>query len=61
VTLRFSPAKLAYWQSIAASYFGRLSKERIVQAVREGESAQTAENIARMKKEAMAGPDEAAA
>jgi ParB family chromosome partitioning protein len=44
----------AYWQPTAASYFGRVSKERIVQAVREGVSAQAADNIARMKKQAMA-------
>ena len=43
-----------YWQPTAASYFGRVSKERIVQAVREGASAQAADNIARMKKQAMA-------
>lgn len=43
----------AYWQPIAASYFGRVSKERIVKAVHAGASAQGAENIARMKKQAM--------
>jgi hypothetical protein len=52
VTPPFSPWKLAYWQPIAASYFGRVSTERIVQAVREGESARAAENIAHMKKKA---------
>jgi ParB family chromosome partitioning protein len=51
---------VAYWQPTAASYFGRVSKERIVQAVREGASAQAAENIARMKKQAMAEAAEAA-
>jgi ParB family transcriptional regulator, chromosome partitioning protein len=50
----------AYWQPIAASYFGRVSKERIVQAVREGASEQAAQNIARMKKQAMAEAAEAA-
>jgi ParB family chromosome partitioning protein len=50
----------AYWQPTAASYFGRVSKERIVQAVREGASGQAAENIARMKKQAMAEAAEAA-
>jgi ParB family chromosome partitioning protein len=49
-----------YWQPTAASYFGRVSKERTVQAVREGASVQAAENIARMKKPAMAEPAEAA-
>lgn len=44
----------AYWQPTAASYFGRVSKDRIVQAVREGASAQAADNIARLKKPAMA-------
>jgi ParB family chromosome partitioning protein len=43
----------AYWQPTAASYFGRVSKERIVQAVREAVSGQAAENIAHMKKQAM--------
>jgi ParB family chromosome partitioning protein len=50
----------AYWQPTAASYFGRVSKERIVQAVREAVSAQAADNIARMKKPAMAEAAEAA-
>jgi ParB family chromosome partitioning protein len=43
-----------YWQPTAASYFGRVSKERIVQAMREAVSAQAADNIVRMKKQAMA-------
>jgi ParB family transcriptional regulator, chromosome partitioning protein len=51
---------VAYWQPTAASYFGRVSKERIVQAVREAVSVQAAENIARMKKQAMAEAAEAA-
>ena len=51
---------VAYWQPTAASYFGRVSKDRIVQAVREGVSAQSADNIARMKKQAMAEAAEAA-
>jgi ParB family chromosome partitioning protein len=50
----------AYWQPTAASYFGRVSKDRIVQAVREGVSAQSADTIARMKKQAMAEAAEAA-
>jgi ParB family chromosome partitioning protein len=50
----------AYWQPTAASYFGRVSNERIVQAVREGVSDQAAENIARMKKQAMAEAADAA-
>jgi ParB family transcriptional regulator, chromosome partitioning protein len=44
----------AYWQPTASSYFGRVSKERIIQAVREGVSAEAAANIAGMKKLAMA-------
>ena len=51
---------VAYWQPTAANYFGRVSKERIVQAVREGASEQAAENIARMKKQAMAEAAEVA-
>jgi ParB family chromosome partitioning protein len=37
-----------------ASYFGRVSKERILEAVREGVSPEAATNIATMKKQAMA-------
>src|ERR1700688_5216983 len=44
---------VAYWQPTAASYFDRISKERVVQAVRDGASEQAARNIARMKKPAM--------
>jgi ParB family transcriptional regulator, chromosome partitioning protein len=50
----------AYWQPTAASYFGRVSKERIVQAVREGASEQAARKIAGIKKQAMAAAAEAA-
>jgi exodeoxyribonuclease-1 len=50
----------AYWQPTAASYFGRVSKERIIQALREGVSPQAAENIARLKKQAMAEAAETA-
>ena len=50
----------AYWQPSAASYFGRVSKERIVSAVREGVSDQAAQKIAGMKKQAMAEAAEAA-
>jgi ParB family chromosome partitioning protein len=49
-----------YWQPTAASYFGRVSKERIVEAVRNGVSEQAAQNIVRMKKPAMAEAAEAA-
>jgi ParB family chromosome partitioning protein len=44
----------AYWQPTAASYFARVSKERIVEAVREGVSDQEARKIADLKKQAMA-------
>jgi ParB family transcriptional regulator, chromosome partitioning protein len=44
----------AYWQPTAASYFGRVSKERILQAVREADSNEAAQKIATMKKQAMA-------
>ena len=44
----------ATWTPTAANYFGRVSKERIVEAVREGVSAEAAANIAGMKKLAMA-------
>jgi ParB family transcriptional regulator, chromosome partitioning protein len=50
----------AYWQPTAAGYFNRVSKDRIVQAVREGVSGQAAQNIASMKKPAMAEAAEAA-
>jgi ParB family chromosome partitioning protein len=51
---------VAYWQPTAASYFGRVSKERIVEAVRDGVSEQAAQNIIRLKKPAMAEAAEAA-
>lgn len=44
----------------AVSYFGRVSNEPIVQAVREGASEQAAQNIVRSKKQAMAEAAEAA-
>jgi ParB family chromosome partitioning protein len=44
----------AYWQPTASSYLGRVSKERIIDAVRDGVSKQAAENIVRLKKPAMA-------
>jgi ParB family transcriptional regulator, chromosome partitioning protein len=50
----------AYWQPTAASYFGRVSKERIAQAVREADSDQAAQKIAAMKKQAMAEAAETA-
>lgn len=44
----------ATWAPTVASYLGRVSKERIVEAVREGVSVEAAANIAGMKKLAMA-------
>jgi ParB family chromosome partitioning protein len=43
-----------YWKPTAAGYFGRVSKERILEAVREGMSPQAAQNIEGAKKQAMA-------
>jgi ParB family chromosome partitioning protein len=43
-----------YWQPTAASYFSRVSKERILEAVREGVSEQAAREIASLKKQPMA-------
>jgi ParB family chromosome partitioning protein len=42
------------WTPTAASYFGRVSKARILEAVREGVSDEAAERIAPMKKQPMA-------
>jgi ParB family chromosome partitioning protein len=44
----------AYCKPTAASYFHRVSKERILEAVREGVSEQAARNIANLKKQQMA-------
>jgi ParB family transcriptional regulator, chromosome partitioning protein len=43
-----------YWQPTASSYFSRVSKERILEAVREGVSEQAALEIASLKKQPMA-------
>jgi ParB family chromosome partitioning protein len=45
---------VSYYEISGTSYFGRVSKERIVEAVRDGVSEQAAENIVRMKEPAMA-------
>jgi ParB family chromosome partitioning protein len=42
------------WTPTAANYLGRVSKERILEAVREGVSKEAAENLATLKKQAMA-------
>ncbi len=43
-----------WWQPTAASYFGRVPKARILEAVTEACSKGTAENIAKLKKDALA-------
>jgi ParB family transcriptional regulator, chromosome partitioning protein len=43
-----------YWQPSAASYFGRVSKGLILEAVSEGSGKPAADNIATLKKNAMA-------
>ncbi|MHB8267441.1 ParB/RepB/Spo0J family partition protein [Bradyrhizobium sp.] len=42
------------WTPTAANYLGRVSKDRILEAVREGVSNEAAENLASLKKQAMA-------
>jgi ParB family chromosome partitioning protein len=42
------------WTPTAANYLGRVSKDRILEAVREGVSKEAAENLASLKKQAMA-------
>jgi ParB family chromosome partitioning protein len=42
------------WTPTAANYLGRVSKDRILEAVREGVSKEAAENLASMKKQPMA-------
>ncbi len=49
----------AYWQPTAANYFARVSKDRIVEALRES-GAEHVEATARLKKAAMAEAAEAA-
>ena len=43
-----------YWQPTAENYLGRVSKERILEAVREGAPESATKDIAAMKKQAMA-------
>src|SRR5882672_3542153 len=47
-----------YWQATSASYFGRVSKERILEAVREASGDDAVRRIAGMKKQAMASAAE---
>jgi ParB family chromosome partitioning protein len=44
----------AFWTPTVRSYLGRVSKARIVEAVREGASDEAAQQIDGMKKQAMA-------
>lgn len=44
----------AYWQPTAASYFSKVSKALILEAVTEGVSREAAENLAALKKDALA-------
>lgn len=43
-----------YWSPTARNYFGRVTKDRIISAVREAVGVEAAERIASMKKDAMA-------
>jgi len=49
-----------YWSATAGSCFGRVSKERIIEAVREGASEDAARRIAGLKKQEMAAAAEQA-
>ena len=43
-----------WWQPTAQSYFRHVAKARILGAVREGITAEAAENLATLKKDALA-------
>jgi ParB family chromosome partitioning protein len=43
----------AYWQPSAAGYFGRVSKQQTLDAVAEGVTRQAADNLAKLKKDAL--------
>ena len=43
-----------WWQPTAANYLGRIPKARILEAVTEGVSREAAENLAKLKKDALA-------
>lgn len=43
-----------WWQPTASGFFGRIAKARILEAVAEGCSKQTAENLVKLKKDALA-------
>jgi ParB family chromosome partitioning protein len=42
-----------WWQPTAGSYLGRVSKQRILEAVAEGVSPEAAENLSKLKKDAL--------
>jgi ParB family chromosome partitioning protein len=44
----------AYWKPTVTGYLGRVTKERILEAVHQGVSKAAADNLASMKKQAMA-------
>jgi ParB family transcriptional regulator, chromosome partitioning protein len=44
-------AATRYWQPTTATYLGRVSKDRILEAVHEGVSAEAAQAIAGLKKQ----------
>jgi ParB family chromosome partitioning protein len=43
-----------WWQPTASSFFGRVPKVRILEAVTEARSKQTADNLAKLKKDVLA-------
>jgi len=47
-----------WWVPTAASYLGRVTKARILEAVREGVSPEAADNLANLKKDALAAQAE---
>ena len=47
-----------YWTATASSYFGRITKAQIAEAVAEGVSAEAATRLSDLKKEAMAAEAE---
>ena len=42
-----------WWQPTAGNYLGRVSKQRILEAVAEGVSHEAAENLSKLKKDAL--------
>ena len=43
-----------YWEANEANYLGRVSKERILEAVREAVTPEAGDNLSKLKKQAMA-------